>query len=90
MLGKNTIFKRYRLFLVVNGQLCWWGSYHRKGNALRYLKESGPGLRVMLEYDELWVLGKVTVMIDGVVRDATEFESALVQSLPVNYSRWRW
>lgn len=89
MRRRESFAKQYRLFLLFDGCLCWWGSYVRRGDALRYLKETGPGKRVMLEYSHpvLGTLTGVTIKHNDEIRPATAFESELIQSLPVRFNR---
>lgn len=81
MRQRGTMFKKYRVFLVVGSSLCWWGSYTRLGNARHCLRESGPGLRAMKVVDGdtyQW-----QVQVDGELREATLFESRLLDMMAV-------
>jgi hypothetical protein len=81
---KGTAFKRHQLFIISGGCLFWWGSYDRKGNALRYLKEMGThGLRVM-EFKEAPGLpgpGEWLCVVDGVVSKPDTFTSRLLDEM---------
>lgn len=82
--SSDTVMRRYRLYLVANGMLYWWGSYERRGNAMLYLKQSGSvGMRCMIDTGDAdatkW---QYTVMLNGEIREATPIEAQLLSWLP--------
>lgn len=79
----NTPFKNCRIFLIINGTLRWWGSYKRRGDGYRYLRESGGGVRAMwIENEQKWV-----TMVDDVIADADVFTSRLLSAMPADIQR---
>lgn len=86
MRSRGTIFKKYRVFTIVSGTLYWEGSYSKKGNALRSIAKGGSSFQVLFEYNEQRFLSQVFVKHGDGVREATEFESRVLQNLPVNYT----